>query len=105
MPTCIMLNLSEVLYTKYNYIYFQANETTHEIFNQQQAQNSTLGLMAVLTACCFSSLACVYYEMIVKTGNQTSIVIRNLQLGNPLIYFNLFFFLLHKFNAFLSTEH
>ena len=37
--------------------------------------------MAVLTACCSSGLAGVYFEMLVKTGAQTSIVIRNLQLG------------------------
>lgn len=45
------------------------------------AQNPTLGLMAVLTACFSSGLAGVYFEMLVKTGAQTSIVIRNLQLG------------------------
>ena len=44
-------------------------------------QNPTLGLMAVLTACFSSGLAGVYFEMLVKTGAQTSIVIRNLQLG------------------------
>ena len=37
--------------------------------------------MAVLTACFSSGLAGVYFEMLVKTGAQTSIVIRNLQLG------------------------
>ena len=37
--------------------------------------------MAVLTACLSSGLAGVYFEMLVKTGAQTSIVIRNLQLG------------------------
>ena len=44
-------------------------------------QNPTIGLMAVLTACFSSGLAGVYYEMLVKTGAQTSIIIRNLQLG------------------------
>ena len=44
-------------------------------------QNRTIGLMAVLTACLSSGLAGVYFEMLVKTGAQTSIVIRNLQLG------------------------
>ena len=37
--------------------------------------------MAVITACLSSGLAGVYFEMLVKTGAQTSIVIRNLQLG------------------------
>ena len=37
--------------------------------------------MAVLTACFSSGLAGVFFEMLVKTGAQTSIVIRNLQLG------------------------
>jgi len=45
------------------------------------AQNPTIGLLAVLTACFSSGLAGVYFEMLVKTGAQTSIVIRNLQLG------------------------
>merc|ERR1712168_469860 len=43
--------------------------------------NRPVGLAAVLTACCSSGLAGVYFEMLVKTGKQTSIVIRNLQLG------------------------
>ena len=43
--------------------------------------NRTVGLAAVLTACVSSGLAGVYFEMLVKTGKQTSIVIRNLQLG------------------------
>ena len=37
--------------------------------------------MAVLTACFSSGLAGVFFEMLVKTGAQTSIAIRNLQLG------------------------
>ena len=44
-------------------------------------QNPTVGLVAVLSACFSSGLAGVYFEMLVKTGAQTSIVIRNLQLG------------------------
>ena len=40
-----------------------------------------IGLTAVLAACFSSGFSGVYYEKLVKTGNQTSIVIRNLQLG------------------------
>ena len=43
--------------------------------------NRTIGLAAVLTACVSSGLAGVYFEMLVKVGKQTLIVIRNLQLG------------------------
>ena len=43
--------------------------------------NQSVGLLAVLTACFSSGLAGVYFEMLVKVGKQTSIVIRNLQLG------------------------
>ena len=55
----------------------ESNEPPHE----GVPQNRTIGLMAVLTACLSSGLAGVYFEMLVKTGAQTSIVIRNLQLG------------------------
>ena len=44
-------------------------------------QNPTVGLVSVLLACVSSGLAGVYFELLVKTGAQTSIVIRNLQLG------------------------
>jgi len=40
-----------------------------------------IGLMAVLVACFSSGFAGVYFEMLVKTGAQPSVVIRNLQLG------------------------
>ena len=52
-----------------------------EVHHEGVPQNRTIGLMAVLTACLSSGLAGVYFEMLVKTGAQTSIVIRNLQLG------------------------
>lgn len=44
-------------------------------------QNATIGLLSVLAACVSSGLAGVYFELLVKSGAQTSIVIRNLQLG------------------------
>ena len=37
--------------------------------------------MAVLVACFSSGFAGVFFEMLVKTGAQPSVVIRNLQLG------------------------
>ena len=52
-----------------------------DVHHEGVPQNRTIGLMAVLTACLSSGLAGVYFEMLVKTGAQTSIVIRNLQLG------------------------
>ena len=47
-------------------------------------QNATIGLLSVLAACVSSGLAGVYFELLVKSGAQTSIVIRNLQLGKNL---------------------
>jgi len=60
---------------------FKSVESNNTNINEDIPQNPTLGLMAVLTACFSSGLAGVYFEMLVKTGAQTSIVIRNLQLG------------------------
>jgi len=58
-----------------------AAEATEEEDGKDQHINRTVGLAAVLTACFSSGLAGVYFEMLVKKGKQTSIVIRNLQLG------------------------
>ena len=44
-------------------------------------QDSLTGLVAVLVACCSSGFAGVFYERLVKQSCQTSMVIRNLQLG------------------------
>ena len=60
--------------------------------DELSGQNPTVGLMAVLTACFSSGLAGVYFEMLVKTGAQTSIVIRNLQLGKHNILLHTHFF-------------
>jgi len=46
-----------------------------------QTGDQLTGLMAVLTACLSSGFAGVYYERLVKTSSQPSIIIRNLQLG------------------------
>ena len=43
-----------------------------------------IGLGAVLCACFSSGFAGAYFEKLVKQGVQTSVVIRNLQLGNDL---------------------
>jgi len=44
-------------------------------------QDQLTGLFAVLVACFSSGFAGVYYEKLLKTGTQPSIIIRNLQLG------------------------
>ena len=40
-----------------------------------------LGLLYVLAACVSSGFAGVYYEKLVKSGSQPSVIIRNLQMG------------------------
>ena len=40
-----------------------------------------LGLACVLGACVTSGLSGVYFEMLVKTSQQRSVVVRNIQLG------------------------
>ncbi len=42
----------------------------------------TFGLLCVLGACLTSGISGVYFEMLVKTSAQKSVIIRNLQLGN-----------------------
>ena len=44
-------------------------------------EKQMIGLIAVLCACFSSGFAGVFFEMLVKTGAQPSVVIRNLQLG------------------------
>ena len=48
---------------------------------QPGKQDSVVGLLAVLVACCSSGFAGVFYERLVKQSCQPSMVIRNLQLG------------------------
>ncbi|CAJ0603061.1 unnamed protein product [Cylicocyclus nassatus] len=53
-------------------------------------QNSIIGFIAVLVACCMSGFAGIYFEKILK-GSNVSIWIRNIQLALPSIFFALFF--------------
>ncbi|PIO69121.1 UDP-galactose translocator domain protein, partial [Teladorsagia circumcincta] len=53
-------------------------------------QNSILGFIAVLVACCLSGFAGIYFEKILK-GSDVSIWIRNIQLALPSIFFALLF--------------
>ena len=49
--------------------------------NEEEMPGRMIGLAAVLAACCISGFSGVYYERLVKTGAQPSVVIRNIQLG------------------------
>ena len=87
----------------YLFIFFELqtegeNESLSKIHDAEYLakQNPTIGLMAVLTACFSSGLAGVYFEMLVKTGAQTSIVIRNLQLGMHIKVYMQFIALIFK---------
>ncbi len=51
--------------------------------------NRVLGLGCVLSAASISGFAGVYYEKAVKSGSQPSVVIRNVQLAFPSIFFAL----------------
>uniref|UniRef100_A0A0K0DJB5 UDP-galactose transporter n=1 Tax=Angiostrongylus cantonensis TaxID=6313 RepID=A0A0K0DJB5_ANGCA len=53
-------------------------------------QNSILGFIAVIVACCLSGFAGIYFEKILK-GSNVSIWVRNIQLALPSIFFALFF--------------
>ena len=44
------------------------------------------GVLAVLMSCAFSGFSGVYYEKLVKKSEQTSVIIRNLQLGMKFCY-------------------
>jgi len=55
------------------------NKVANDLAPKQQ--DSLTGLVAVLVACCSSGFAGVFYERLVKQSCQTSMVIRNLQLG------------------------
>ena len=48
-----------------------------------------VGLASVLTACVLSGFSGVYYESLIKTGAQPSVVIRNVQLALPSVAFAL----------------
>jgi len=59
------------------------NSSSHQIAPvvDDARSEEIIGLMAVLVACFSSGFAGVFFEMLVKTGAQPSVVIRNLQLG------------------------
>ena len=52
-----------------------------EATENAEHEKQIIGLLAVLCACFSSGFAGVFFEMLVKTGAQPSVVIRNLQLG------------------------
>merc|ERR1712029_787392 len=58
-----------------------------------------VGLLAVLCACFSSGFAGVFFEMLVKTGAQPSVVIRNLQLGMFSLVFGAFAVIYNDFDA------
>ncbi|CAI2351511.1 unnamed protein product [Caenorhabditis sp. 36 PRJEB53466] len=56
----------------------------------KKSENSVLGFVAVLIACCLSGFAGIYFEKILK-GSNVSIWIRNIQLALPSIFFAFLF--------------
>lgn len=67
------------------------NESLDKKIEELNAENEQLiGLLAVLCACFSSGFAGVFFEMLVKTGAQPSVVIRNLQLGMFSLMFGAF---------------
>ena len=66
-------------------------------------ETQVIGLIAVLCACFSSGFAGVFFEMLVKTGSQPSVVIRNLQLGIFSLFFAAFAVLYADFDA--IVEH
>ena len=74
------------------------NEKTNEdVDNEHDKQ--VVGLLAVLCACFSSGFAGVFFEMLVKTGAQPSVVIRNLQLGMFSLVFGAFAVIYNDFDA------
>ena len=58
-----------------------ATKSSHDSSSDIDHEKQMIGLVAVLCACFSSGFAGVFFEMLVKTGAQPSVVIRNLQLG------------------------
>ena len=65
----------------------QIPETQSDHSDQQQ--DKVTGFMAVLVACFSSGYAGVFYEKLVKSSSQPSVIIRNLQLGLFSLLFSL----------------
>ena len=68
-----------------------------DVDNEHEKQ--VVGLLAVLCACFSSGFAGVFFEMLVKTGAQPSVVIRNLQLGMFSLVFGAFAVIYNDFDA------
>ena len=68
-----------------------------DVDNEHEKQ--VVGLLAVLCACFSSGFAGVFFEMLVKTGAQPSVVIRNLQLGMFSLIFGAFAVIYNDFDA------
>jgi len=64
--------------------------------------DAIIGLLAVVTACFSSGFAGVFYERLVKQSSQTSLVIRNLQLGLFSLAFSLTTMLLYSSSDILA---
>lgn len=52
-------------------------------------QNAFTGLVSVLLAAVLSGFSGVFYEKMIKSGAQPSVLVRNIQLGLPSVVFNL----------------
>lgn len=52
-----------------------------DLMSKEEHETQLIGLISVLVACFSSGFAGVFFEMLVKTGAQPSVVIRNLQLS------------------------
>jgi len=52
-------------------------------------RDQTTGLLAVLIACFLSGFSGVYYEKLIKSSSQPSLIVRNLQLGLFSLFFSL----------------
>jgi len=50
-----------------------------------------LGVLYVLISCVLSAFSGVYFEKVIKNSRQTSLIVRNIQLGEVYIYLYLYF--------------
>ena len=59
-----------------------AKYKAHDFAHPNPEVSWLLGVLAVFVSCLSSGFSGVYFERLVKHGKQTSLVIRNIQLGN-----------------------